>query len=164
MFQLFISADCQANVNWHQLKKCYKTILSLLCTVFTFYSKSNFYCFYSISSNIHCEYLTVWPQQGQHACNNEAAEHQVVKKGRGASYESPPPPAIPPRHPRNNPVPPPPPPGFEPRPSGNNPANSTTIPPINNATANIKEDKSSTNQANGRSKGAPTLHRQAKSF
>ena len=109
--------------------------------------------------------MTVWPQQGQHACNNEAAEHQVVKKGRGASYESPPPPAIPPRHPRNNPVPPPPPPpGFEPRPSGNNPANSTTIPPINNATAIIKEDKSSTNQANGRSKGAPTLHRQAKSF
>ena len=106
----------------------------------------------------------MWPQQGQHACNNEAAEHQVVKKGRGASYESPPPPAIPPRHPRNNPVPPPPPPGFEPRPSGNNPANSTTIPPINNATAIIKEDKSSTNQANGRSKGAPTLHRQAKSF
>ena len=106
----------------------------------------------------------MWPQQGQHACNNEAAEHQVVKKGRGASYESPPPPAIPPRHPRNNPVPPPPPPGFEPRPSGNTPANSTTIPPINNATAIIKEDKSSTNQANGRSKGAPTLHRQAKSF
>ena len=128
------------------------------------YSNSSSNFFPSISSNIHCEYLTVWPQQGQHACNNEAAEHQVVKKGRGASYESPPPPAIPPRHPRNNPVPPPPPPGFEPRPSGNNPANSTTIPPINNATAIIKEDKSSTNQANGRSKGAPTLHRQAKSF
>ena len=83
---------------------------------------------------MQCEYLTVWPQQGQYACN-EAADHQVVKKGRGASYESPPP-AIPPRYPRNVP-----PPGFEPRTSGNN---STT----NNA---IKEDKSSTNQANGRS-------------
>ena len=56
----------------------------------------------SFFSNVQCEYLTVWPQQGQHACN-EAAEHQVVKKGRGASYESPPP-ALPPRQPRNNPA------------------------------------------------------------
>ena len=87
--------------------------------------------------------MTVWPEQGQHACN-EAADHQVVKKGRGSSYESPPPPpAIPPRQPRN--------------PGGN--ANIATT----NATTNgaIKEDKSS-NQVNGssRSKGAPTLHRQ----
>ena len=61
-----------------------------------------FHVKFSDFSNVQCEYLTVWPQQGQHACN-EAAEHQVVKKGRGASYESPPP-ALPPRQPRNNPA------------------------------------------------------------
>ena len=74
-----------------------------------------------------------------------------MKKGRGSSYESPPPPpAIPPRQPRNqNPV-------------NSNVANtSTTSTAITNSNAAIKEDKSS-NQVNGtgRSKGAPTLHRQ----
>ena len=49
------------------------------------------------NSNIQCEYLTVW-QQGEAsiASNSEAADHQVVKKGRGISYESTPP-ALPPR-------------------------------------------------------------------
>ena len=94
--------------------------------------------------------MTVWPEQSQHACN-EAADHQVVKKGRGSSYESPPPPpAIPPRQPRNqNPV-------------NSNVANTaTTSTAITNSNTAIKEDKSS-NQVNGtgRSKGAPTLHRQ----